>query len=148
MELNAFRPFCHKAPVLVAAAMSTVHAALHGHWSSCVVLSVWSAGSTGGSYGNTGSDTNYLSSDMPSGQSHGSHGHHGSQGYTGSQGQGYGGSEGYTGSQGQLGSHGKQSSNTKGQQYDATGGAVDDRTMMQKGKDALKPGDQVGTHGG
>ena len=100
--------------------------------------------------GNTGSDTNYLSSDIPSGQSHGSHGHQGSQGYTGSQGQGqgYGGSEGYSGSQGQHGSQGKQSSDSKGQQYDATGGSVDDRTMMQKAKDAVKPGDQVGTHGG
>ena len=87
-------------------------------------------GYTGGdSYGNTGQ---------------GSQG----QGYTGSHGQGYGGSEGYTGSQGQQGSHGKQSSGTKGQEYDASGGAIDDRTMMQKGKDALKPGDQVGTHGG
>lgn len=35
----------------------------------------------------------------------------------------------------------------KGSQYDATGGQVDDRSMMQKGMDAIKPGSQVGQHG-
>ena len=39
------------------------------------------------------------------------------------------------------------SSNTRGQEYDATGGQVDDRTFGQKAKDAFKPGSQVGTHG-
>ena len=35
----------------------------------------------------------------------------------------------------------------KGSEYDATGGQVDDRSMMQKGMDAIKPGSQVGQHG-
>ena len=38
-------------------------------------------------------------------------------------------------------------SGAKGSQYDATGGEVDDRSMMQKGMDAIKPGSQVGQHG-
>ena len=35
----------------------------------------------------------------------------------------------------------------KGQEYDQTGGEVDDRSMMQKIGDAVKPGSQVGQHG-
>ena len=35
----------------------------------------------------------------------------------------------------------------KGQEYDQTGGQVDDRSMMQKIGDAVKPGSQVGQHG-
>lgn len=35
----------------------------------------------------------------------------------------------------------------KGQEYDQTGGQVDDRSMMQKAGDAIKPGSQVGQHG-
>lgn len=35
----------------------------------------------------------------------------------------------------------------KGQQYDQSGGQVDDRSMMQKAGDAIKPGSQVGQHG-
>ena len=38
-------------------------------------------------------------------------------------------------------------SSGRGQEYDASGGQVDDRTMMQKGMDAVKPGSQVGQHG-
>ena len=38
-------------------------------------------------------------------------------------------------------------SGAKGSQYDATGGQVDDRSMLQKGMDAIKPGSQVGQHG-
>lgn len=38
-------------------------------------------------------------------------------------------------------------SSGKGSEYDATGGQVDDRSMMQKGMDAIKPGSQVGQHG-
>ena len=34
----------------------------------------------------------------------------------------------------------------KGSEYDATGGNVDDRSLMQKGVDAVKPGSQVGSH--
>ena len=37
---------------------------------------------------------------------------------------------------------------TKGAEYDATGGQVDDRSMMQKVKDAITPGSDVGKHGG
>lgn len=44
------------------------------------------------------------------------------------------------------GTSGKQSSATKGQEYDATGGAVDDRSTMQKLKDKLTPGSDVGKH--
>ena len=40
----------------------------------------------------------------------------------------------------------KDSSNTKGAEYDQTGGCVDDRTFTQKAGDAIKPGSQVGTH--
>ncbi len=40
----------------------------------------------------------------------------------------------------------KVSKATKGAQYDATGGAVDDRTGMQKLKDAFKPGTSAGNH--
>ena len=35
----------------------------------------------------------------------------------------------------------------KGQEYDQSGGQVDDRSMMQKAGDAVKPGSQVGQHG-
>lgn len=35
----------------------------------------------------------------------------------------------------------------KGQEYDQSGGQVDDRSMMQKVGDAVKPGSQVGQHG-
>ena len=35
----------------------------------------------------------------------------------------------------------------RGQEYDQTGGQVDDRSMMQKAGDAIKPGSQVGQHG-
>ena len=35
----------------------------------------------------------------------------------------------------------------KGQEYDQSGGQVDDRSMMQKAGDAIKPGSQVGQHG-
>ena len=46
-----------------------------------------------------------------------------------------------------MGSHGdKVSSATKGAEYDATGGQVDDRTTMQKLKDKLTPGSDVGKH--
>lgn len=38
-------------------------------------------------------------------------------------------------------------SGAKGSEYDATGGNVDDRSLLQKGKDAIKPGSQVGQHG-
>lgn len=38
------------------------------------------------------------------------------------------------------------SSATKGAQYDATGGAVDDRTAMQKIKNTFTPGSDVGKH--
>lgn len=47
------------------------------------------------------------------------------------------------------GRHGKGikvSSATKGAEYDATGGAVDDRTAMQKVKDKLTPGSDIGKH--
>lgn len=40
----------------------------------------------------------------------------------------------------------KASKATKGAQYDATGGAVDDRTMGQKIKDVFTPGSDVGKH--
>ena len=40
----------------------------------------------------------------------------------------------------------KVSSASKGAEYDATGGAVDDRTGMQKVKDKLTPGSSVGKH--
>ena len=40
----------------------------------------------------------------------------------------------------------KASKATKGAQYDATGGAVDDRTVGQKIKDAFTPGSDVGKH--
>ena len=40
----------------------------------------------------------------------------------------------------------KVSKATKGAQYDATGGAVDDRTVGQKIKDAFTPGSDVGKH--
>ena len=40
----------------------------------------------------------------------------------------------------------KDSSDTRGAEYDATGGQVDDRTFGQKAKDAFKPGSNVGTH--
>lgn len=40
----------------------------------------------------------------------------------------------------------KVSSATRGAEYDATGGAVDDRTAMQKIKDKLTPGSDVGKH--
>ena len=40
----------------------------------------------------------------------------------------------------------KISKATKGAQYDATGGALDDRTTMQKLKDAFIPGSSVGNH--
>lgn len=35
---------------------------------------------------------------------------------------------------------------TKGAEYDATGGAVDDRSGLQKIKDKLTPGSSVGKH--
>ena len=52
---------------------------------------------------------------------------------------------------GNLGSHtmaqgNKVSSATKGAEYDATGGAIDDRTTMQKVKDTFTPGSSVGKH--
>lgn len=40
----------------------------------------------------------------------------------------------------------KASKATKGAEYDATGGAVDDRTVGQKIKDAFTPGSDVGKH--
>lgn len=40
----------------------------------------------------------------------------------------------------------KASKATKGAQYDATSGAVDDRTVGQKIKDAFTPGSDVGKH--
>lgn len=40
----------------------------------------------------------------------------------------------------------KVSSATRGAEYDATGGAVDDRTAMQKIKDKLTPGSDLGKH--
>ncbi|DBA98946.1 TPA: hypothetical protein ACH3X1_014689 [Trebouxia sp. C0004] len=42
------------------------------------------------------------------------------------------------------GSIGNVSKATKGAEYDATGGAVDDRTGLQKVKDKLTPGSSVG----
>ena len=50
------------------------------------------------------------------------------------------GNTSYTGTGAGTGSSGK------GSEYDATGGNVDDRSMMQKGVDAVKPGSQVGSH--
>ena len=41
---------------------------------------------------------------------------------------------------------GKVSKATKGAEYDATGGQVDDRTIGQKIKDKLTPGSSVGKH--
>ena len=55
------------------------------------------------------------------------------------------------GSQGAGGASGagqKVSSNTKGAEYDQTGGAVDDRSGLQKVKDKLTPGSDVGKHSG
>ena len=40
----------------------------------------------------------------------------------------------------------KVSKDTKGAQYDASGGAVDDRTITQQLKDAFIPGSSVGNH--
>lgn len=57
----------------------------------------------------------------------GQHGHHGSN---------------TTGSRAGADSHGKG----KGADYDATGGAVDDRSTLQKLKDKLTPGSDVGKH--
>ena len=56
-----------------------------------------------------------------------------------------------------AGHHGHHSSDTtgsgaggagkgKGAEYDATGGAVDDRSTLQKLKDKLTPGSDVGKH--
>ena len=58
------------------------------------------------------------------------------------------GSSGGTGSGtvGSGGSSGHVSKATKGAEYDATGGAVDDRTGLQKVKDKLTPGSSVGKH--
>ena len=58
------------------------------------------------------------------------------------------GSSGRTGSGtlGSGGSGGNVSKATKGAEYDATGGAVDDRSGMQKIKDKLTPGSSVGKH--
>jgi len=47
---------------------------------------------------------------------------------------------------GASGGHVKDSSNTKGAEYDQTGGQVDDRTTMQKMKDKFTKGDDVGKH--
>lgn len=55
-----------------------------------------------------------------------------------------------------VGGHGSSGHNkddvnpkqSKGAEYDATGGQVDDRTMMQKVKDAITPGSDVGKHVG
>ena len=41
---------------------------------------------------------------------------------------------------------GKVSSATKGARFDETGGAIDDRTGMQKIADKLSPGSDVGKH--
>lgn len=41
---------------------------------------------------------------------------------------------------------GKESNVSKGVEYDATGGTVDDRSGMQKVKDTLTPGSSVGKH--
>ncbi len=58
------------------------------------------------------------------------------------------GSSGRTGSGtlGGGGSGGNVSKATKGAEYDATGGAVDDRSGLQKIKDKLTPGSSVGKH--
>ena len=45
-----------------------------------------------------------------------------------------------------TGTGSKSSSNTKGAEYDATGGAVDDRSFLQKAKDKLTPGSDVRKH--
>lgn len=50
------------------------------------------------------------------------------------------------GSQGTGTGHSHGSSNTKGAEYDQTGGQVDDRSGMQKIKDKLTPGSSVGKH--
>lgn len=63
-----------------------------------------------------------------------------STGATGT-GAGYGSGSGY----GQSGS--RSGTSGKGQEYDASGGQVDDRSLLQKGVDAVKPGSQVGQHG-
>lgn len=49
---------------------------------------------------------------------------------------------------GRTGLHetGKGSNASKGAEYDASGGAVDDRSGMQKVKDTLTPGSSVGKH--
>ena len=44
------------------------------------------------------------------------------------------------------GSSGAGGAGYKGAQYDQSGGQVDDRSMMQKVGDAVKPGSQVGQH--
>ena len=49
-----------------------------------------------------------------------------------------------TGSGAGADSHGKGKG--KGADYDATGGAVDDRSIVQKLKDKLTPGSDVGKH--
>ena len=54
---------------------------------------------------------------------------------------------GHTGTGTHTGMGGSGTEGAKGSQYDATGGQVDDRSMMQKGMDAIKPGSQVGQHG-
>ena len=41
---------------------------------------------------------------------------------------------------------GKESNVSKGAEYDATAGTVDDRSGMQKVKDTLTPGSSVGKH--
>ena len=64
-------------------------------------------------------------------------------------GTGTGAGAGYgTGTGSQYGSSsGRSNTSGRGQEYDATGGQVDDRTLLQKGVDAVKPGSQVGQHG-
>lgn len=42
--------------------------------------------------------------------------------------------------------HGHTGKHQKGSDYDATGGAVDDRSALQKIKDKLTPGSDVGKH--
>ena len=74
---------------------------------------------------------------------------------TGVTGAGYGSSSGTTtgagygtGSGSGYGQSGSRSGTSgRGQEYDQTGGQVDDRTLLQKGVDAVKPGSQVGQHG-
>ncbi|DBB04623.1 TPA: hypothetical protein ACH3X1_012691 [Trebouxia sp. C0004] len=90
----------------------------------------------GNTVGNTGSVMSYTGSGSPVGHTGSGVGHHINA--TGANANGTG-----------VGRHGHGnmvSSATKGAEYDATGGQVNDRTTMQKLKDTLTPGNNVGKH--